>query len=227
MKGCSMKRSIDVLLSLLALITFLPFALIIILILKFTGEGVFYSQPRVGLRGDLFNVYKFVTMKRNSEYMGARDITLKNDPRVLPFGKFLRKTKLNEVPQLINVLKGEMSIVGPRPHTPKTFEYYPEYERSIISAVKPGLTGLGSIFFRDEEAIIANSSKDYLECYMEDIQPRKAQLEMWYAKNRSFWLDIKIIFSTILVVIFPGTKLHFKLIDSVQVLKDSIGFDQI
>jgi lipopolysaccharide/colanic/teichoic acid biosynthesis glycosyltransferase len=166
-------------------------------------------------------------MKRNSENMGAGHITLKNDSRVLPFGKFLRQTKINEIPQLINVLKGEMSIVGPRPHTVETIQYYSLQERSIICSVKPGLTGLGSIFFRDEEAIIGDSSKDHLQCYIEDIQPRKAQLEIWYATNHSFWLDIKIIFSTILVVIFPETKFHFRLINSIKISKDCIRLDQI
>src|SRR6185295_17876322 len=117
---------------------------------------------------------------KNSPNIGTGTITLKNDPRVLPLGKFLRKTKINELPQLINVLKGDMSIVGPRPQTEQSFSFFPERDRGKIFLAKPGLTGIGSVVFRDEEEIMARSGKPYDRCFREDIQPYKLALELWY-----------------------------------------------
>ena len=155
-----MKRLLDLSLSLAAALVFLPVGLVIAAVLCLTGEGeVFYRQERVGRDGKSFGLLKFATMLKRSPSIGTGTITLKNDPRVLPFGRFLRKTKLNEVPQVLNVLKGDMSLVGPRPLTPQTFAFYsPEVQREIVR-VRPGLTGVGSIVFRDEESILGRSPR--------------------------------------------------------------------
>ena len=204
-----MKQSLDITISLILLLLFLPFGLVIAAILRFTGEGeVFYVQRRVGKDGKTFGLIKFATMLKDSPNMGPGTITLKNDPRVLPFGRLLRKTKLNEVPQLLNVLKGEMSMVGPRPLTPQTFGYYPADVQERIVKVRPGLTGVGSIVFRNEESIIARSTKPAIDCYKEDIAPYKGQLEAWYRANRSMWLDLKLIFLTATVVIVPNNMFY-------------------
>ena len=139
-----MKRLIDILFSLSLLVGFLPFGLLIALVLRLTGEGkVFYLQPRIGRHGRIFKLVKFATMLENSPNIGTGDITLQNDPRVLPAGKFLRKTKINEIPQILNILKGEMSVVGPRPLTEKNFLLYPNDVQKEIVKMAPGLTGVG------------------------------------------------------------------------------------
>jgi lipopolysaccharide/colanic/teichoic acid biosynthesis glycosyltransferase len=116
------------------------------------------------------------------------------------------------VPQLINVLKGEMSIVGPRPQVLAHFDVFPEYVKKELIKVKPGLTSIGSIVFRDEETILHNSGKSYEECYKNDIAPYKGELELWYIKNRSLRLDLLLIFLTMWVVIFPNSKIYKKVL---------------
>jgi len=208
-----MKRLLDIVISLSAILLFLPFGLMIAVILRLTGEGeVFYVQPRVGKDGRFFGLIKFVTMLKDSPNIGTKTVTVRNDPRVLPFGRLLRKTKLNEVPQLLNVLKGDMSIVGPRPLTPETFAYFPPDIQEQVVKVKPGLTGIGSIVFRDEESIVAMSKKSTIDCYREDVAPYKGELELWYIENKSLWLDLKLIFLTALVVINPRNMLYKKIV---------------
>lgn len=199
------KRLFDIVCSGLALLMLgIPF-LVIMLILRLSGEGkVWYRQERVGLRGRRFRVFKFVTMMENSEKIGTQDITLRNDPRVLPIGRILRKAKINELPQVINIFIGDMSIVGWRPLMPKSFEYYPKHVQERIIDRKPGLTGIGSIVFRDEESIVARANKDPKLVYQEDIAPYKGELELWYQKHQSFVVDLKIILATAWVVLFPG-----------------------
>jgi lipopolysaccharide/colanic/teichoic acid biosynthesis glycosyltransferase len=206
------KRLVDILISGAALLVFLPFGLVIALMLKCTGEGeVFFLQPRVGKNGRLFNLVKFATMLKNSPNMALGVLTVKNDPRVLPFGKFLRKTKLNEVPQFWNVLVGDMSLIGPRPQAKAHFDVFPAHVREEIVKVKPGLSGIGSIFFRDEENIMERSAKPREACYAEEIAPYKGELEVWYIKNQSFWLDIKLMLLTAWVILFPAGNLHKKI----------------
>jgi lipopolysaccharide/colanic/teichoic acid biosynthesis glycosyltransferase len=205
-----MQRLTDILLSLIVLLILSPIFLIIIIILKLTGEGeVFYRQQRVGKDGRLFGVYKFATMVKNSSKMGTGFITTKNDPRVLPVGKFLRKTKLNEFPQIINILIGDMSFVGPRPQVPKHFEIYPEHVKKELKKITPGLTGIGSIVFRDEESILEkNRELSFDDCYSQVIAPYKGDLELWYAKKKSFLLYILLILLTAWVVLFPNSKIY-------------------
>ena len=141
--------------------------------------------------------------------MGTGSITLKNDSRVTKIGSFLRKTKINELPQIINILKGDISLVGPRPLVARTFKAYDKDVQSKIYNVKPGLTGIGSIIFRDEESIIsAFEDNDPHEFYRRVIAPYKAELEMWYQKHNSFILDLKLIFMTAWVILFPKSRLY-------------------
>ena len=198
------KRILDLFISIISLLIFLPLFILIILILRFTGEGeVFYFQKRIGHLNKEFNIIKFVTMVKNSPNIGTGSITLKNDPRVLPFGKFLRKSKINELPQIINVLIGDMSIVGPRPQMLVDFEKFPLESRKLIYNSKPGITGLGSIIFRDEEKWISNYKGNKHLFYKKYIAPYKSELEIWYLKNKSLYVDIIIILITAWVIIFP------------------------
>ncbi len=204
------KRFFDFLFSFLFLIILSPILLPISIVLKLTGEHyIFYLQKRIGYQNKYFNIFKFATMLKNSPNLGTGSITLRNDPRLLPLGKFLRKTKINELPQILNVLIGNMSIVGPRPLVDKTFNAYPENIRFDIYNSVPGITGVGSVFFRDEEHLISNCNRPPHEYYEDVIAPYKGELEMWYNNNKSFYVDFMIIFLTAWVIIFPTSKLMF------------------
>tara|TARA_Y100001958_G_scaffold155978_1_gene147679 strand:+ start:2646 stop:3311 length:666 start_codon:yes stop_codon:yes gene_type:complete len=207
-----LKRSLDIIVSLIALIILLPIFILIIIILKFSDEGeVFYFQERYGFHNSKFQIWKFATMKKNSLNIGTGSITLQNDPRVTKIGSILRKTKINELPQIINILKGEISLVGPRPLIANTFNAYNKDIQSKIYNVKPGITGIGSIIFRDEESIIsAVTDEDPHEFYKRVIAPYKGELEIWYQEHNSFFLDLKLIFITAWVILFPTSKLYEK-----------------
>ena len=175
-----MQRFFDIIFSLLALIFLCPLFVPIVIVLKLTGEGeIFFSQKREGVNKKLFSLLKFATMLKDSPSLGSGTVTLKSDPRVLPFGKFLRKTKINELPQLINILIGDMSVVGPRPQTPRCFEVFPEELQETICSIRPGLSGLGPIVFRDEENILSekNESVDFYDLV---IAPYKGEVEAYY-----------------------------------------------
>lgn len=207
-----LKRVIDLLASSIALIILLPFMLPIILILLLTGEHyVFYKQERIGYKNKPFRIFKFATMLKNSPNIGTGAITLRNDPRLLPLGKFLRMTKINELPQILNVLKGDMSIVGPRPLMGKSFVNYPAEIKERIYDSVPGITGIGSLVFRDEEALVSSSSMQPHEYYEKVIMPYKGELEMWYNNNKSLKIDFLIIFLTGWAIIFPHNKLQHKI----------------
>jgi lipopolysaccharide/colanic/teichoic acid biosynthesis glycosyltransferase len=204
-----LKRILDIILSLIATILFLPFGFPIAAVLRFTGEGeIFYLQERIGKGKRPFQVYKFATMLKDSPNLGAGDITVTHDTRVLPVGRFLRKTKLNEVPQVLNILFGTMSVVGPRPLTPKNFAYYSEEDQEVIGRMRPGLTGIGSIVFRDEERILGASAKPFDQCYKEDIAPYKAQLERWYYRHQGILTDLMVILVTAWVVFRPESTVY-------------------
>ncbi len=208
-----MPRIIDVLLSILALLVLLPLFIPIVIILLLTGEHkVFYLQNRVGYKNKNFKIIKFATMLSNSENMGSGSLTLKNDPRVLPFGSFLRKTKINELPQILNIIIGDLSIVGPRPQMQVDFQKYPDTIQAKIYNVKPGLTGIGSIVFRDEESLIsiASENENPHDFYKRLIAPYKGKLEIWYQSNRSIYLDCQLIFLTAWAIICPETRLYEK-----------------
>ena len=206
------KRLLDIIVSLVTLIILTPLFIPIIIILRLTSEGeVFYFQERLGINNSRFQIWKFATMLKNSMNIGTGSITLQNDPRVTKIGAFLRKTKINELPQIINILKGDISLVGPRPLVEKTFYAYSKKIQSNIYKVKPGLTGIGSIIFRDEESIISSvKNEDPHKFYKRVIAPYKGNLEMWYQSNRSFLVDLQLIFITAWVIIFPNSKIYEK-----------------
>ena len=206
------KRFFDILLSVFVLIVLLPLFIPIMLGLKLTGEGyIFYFQKRIGYKNKYFDIWKFSTMLKNSPNLGTGSITLRNDPRVLPMGNFLRKTKINELPQIMNVLKGDLSIVGPRPLVDRTFSAYSKEIQEKVYNVKPGITGIGSIIFRDEEKLISESKIEPHAYYEQYIAPYKGALEMWYQKHFSFYTDFMIIFLTAWAILFPDTNLVYKI----------------
>ena len=195
-----MQRFFDILFSGLAIFVLSPLFFLVLCILRSTGEGeVFFRQPRIGKNKVSFSLLKFATMLKSSEKIGAGTVTLKDDFRVLPVGKFLRKTKINELPQLFNIIRGDMSVIGPRPLHKKQFSFYSIDDQNIIASTMPGLSGVGSIIFRDEEKILQNSN-DPDDTYKEEITPKKAALEKWYVKNQSIGLYFKLIFMTLIAV---------------------------
>lgn len=207
-----LKRIFDIILSLIALLLLLPFFLLIIVILLLTGEGeVFYLQDRLGYLNRKFKIIKFATMIKNSPKIGTGSLTLRDDPRVLPFGKFLRKSKVNELPQVLNVLIGNMSFVGPRPQMQIDFEKFPPKSRNEIYKSKPGITGIGSIVFRDEENWISNCDGDKHQFYKDKIAPYKVELELWYLKNSSLLVDFLLIIITAWVIVFPKSNIVSKI----------------
>ena len=212
----TIKRFFDIVVSFIALLILSPLLIPIIILLKLTGEHeVFYFQKRVGFKNREFNIWKFATMLKNSPNLGTGEITLRNDPRVTSMGKFLRMTKINELPQLFNVLMGDMSIVGPRPLMRKSFDLYTEEVKSKIYNSPPGITGIGSVIFRDEERIISES-KDIQATYREIFQ-YKGEVEMWYQKHISFYTDTMIIFLTVWHVLFAKSRLVYKVFPSLPV----------
>jgi lipopolysaccharide/colanic/teichoic acid biosynthesis glycosyltransferase len=219
-----MIRILDIFLSSFALTVFFPFGLVIAFILKCTGEGeIFYIQERIGKGGRRFGLLKFATMLKNSPAIGAGDVTVKDDPRVLPVGRFLRKTKLNEVPQLINILVGDMSVVGPRPQTPKNFEYFPPEGKQVVLSMRPGLTGIGSIVFRDEETIVAHSEKSVEDCYQQIIGPYKAELEAWYRDRQNVITYFLLIAITAWVIICPRSEIYRRIWPSLPLLSNMLN----
>lgn len=199
-------RVCDVCLSLSAIILFFPLLIILVILLKLTGEGkIFYFQERVGYKGRLFSLIKFATMVQNSPEIGTKELTLPDDPRVLPVGKILRKSKLNELPQLFNVIKGDLSLIGPRPQTEYYYQCFSKDDVQFITSIKPGLSGIGSVYFRNEEELFRNRS-DAKIFDEEVIMPYKGKLERWYAENISLGKYFKLIILTIYVVV-TGAKL--------------------
>lgn len=202
-----MIRIFDLILSLLAIVLLAPLLLLTAIFLKLTGEGkILYLQKRIGVNGKEFKLFKFATMLQNSPSLPGGNITKENDPRILPLGHFLRKTKINELPQLLNVVYGSMSIIGPRPMTIDNFLLYPKHVQVEIRKFRPGLSGVGSIIFRNEEKILARvvCVEQY---YKDSIAPYKAELEMWFCKNRSIGLYFKLIVLTVLSVMKPNSVL--------------------
>jgi len=214
------KRFFDLFLSVVALIIVSPIFIIVMPILKFTGEGwIFFVQQRVGRGDSRFGLLKFATMLRDSPKSGT--VTARHDPRILPVGRFLRKTKINELPQILNVVKGDMAIVGPRPLTDEGFQHYADDIKAVIFKMRPGLTGMGTIIFRNEEQILFESKKEKMRCYAEDVIPLKGALEKWYFEHRSFWVDLKIIAATALAIVAPGARFYLGWFDVQPLLMKS------
>lgn len=209
------KRFFDIIFSLIALTIALPLFIPIIILLLLTGEHeVFFKQERVGYKNKTFGIFKFATMLKNSPNMGLGDMTVRKDPRITSVGRFLRQSKLNELPQLLNILIGDMSFVGPRPLMKTGFNRYSDELKAKVYNVTPGLTGIGSIVFRDEELIITQSSLPPEDCYRQTISPHKGELEVWYQKHQHFYTDFMIMFLTAWYVVFPNSKLVYKIFPS-------------
>lgn len=199
-----MSRFFDLLFSTLGIVILLPLLVPLIILLRMTGEGkIFYLQKRVGRFGCDFNIYKFATMLENSANMGSGTLTMKNDSRVLPIGRILRKTKINELPQLLNVLKGDMSIIGPRPLVPSGESNYSDEASKVIRSIRPGLTGLGSLILRDEESFYSHRD-DAKEFYAHVISKYKQELEVWFVQNMSLRLYSSIFILTIFSIIYAN-----------------------
>lgn len=208
-----LKRTLDITLSLITLLILLPLFIPIAIALRLTAEGeVFYFQERIGFKNKPFRIWKFATMLKNSPNMLTGTLTLRNDPRVTPVGKFLRMTKINELPQVINVLIGNMSIVGPRPQVLRDYLAYPEHVQKVIYDVKPGITGIGSVIFRDEEKLLSMTHLPPHDFYREYIAPYKGALELWYHDHASITTDLKIIFITAWEIFFPHSGLAFRML---------------
>jgi lipopolysaccharide/colanic/teichoic acid biosynthesis glycosyltransferase len=204
------KRLVDLFISIVVFIIFLPIFIITCIILLLTGEHeVLYLQKRVGFLNNRFKIWKFASMLKKSPEIGTGSLTVRKDARVLPFGRFLRASKINELPQIVNVLLGDMSIVGPRPQMEVDFYKFSDEIQKVIYSTKPGITGIGSIIFRDEERLFSEVKGDLHVFYAEHIAPYKGELEVWYLKKISFWTDIQLIFLTFWVIIFKESNLPY------------------
>ncbi|CEN83680.1 sugar transferase [Paraclostridium sordellii] len=193
------KRIFDIAVSSMGLIVLLPILIVIAILIKLDSKGpVFFKQKRVGKNKKIFEIYKFRTMVTDAEKLG-KQITVGADNRITKVGRFIRKYKLDEFPQLINVLKGEMSLVGPRPEVPKYVELYDIYQEQIL-LVQPGITDYASIKFKNESELLGCSNNPE-KSYVEDIMPQKINLNMKYIKNISLFEDIKLVLSTILEIL--------------------------
>jgi lipopolysaccharide/colanic/teichoic acid biosynthesis glycosyltransferase len=189
-----MKRILDIVFSCIILLLFLPFGLTIALFIVLESKGgVFYLQQRVGRYGKEFWIYKFRTMSKNADSAGKLTVGMR-DPRITTIGYFLRKFKLDEFPQFLNVLKGEMSVVGPRPEVKEYVELYTVEQRDILN-VRPGITDLASLEYFEENELLGRSS-DPQKTYIEEIRPAKIQLNKKYSENPSLLHDVKIIWAT-------------------------------
>ncbi len=205
------KRFTDLVLALIALGIASPLLLVIMIALRFTGEGeVFYKQNRIGFENSTFGIWKFATMLKDSPNLGTGSLTVRGDPRVTPVGRLLRATKINEVPQLLNVVTGQMSFVGPRPQMKIDFDIYPGEVRERIYSVTPGITGIGSIVFRDEEKLLSQPGVEPREFYEEKIAPYKGDLELWYLEHRSLLTDARLVLITAWVVFRPESSIVFR-----------------
>jgi len=190
--------------SALGLLVLSPLLVPVMIILLLTGEHyIFYGQKRVGYKNRPFRIWKFATMLKASPSLGTGSLTIRNDPRVFPFGRFLRRTKINEIPQLFNILLGDMSVVGPRPQMEVDFLKFPPHVQETIYDAVPGMTGIGSIIFRDEEKWISAHEGDRHEFYRDHIAPYKGELEIWYQEHLSFRTDFMLVFLTAWVILFP------------------------
>ena len=194
-----MKRLVDILLSSVALIILSPLFAVVAILIKLDSPGpVFYRGVRIGRDGRPFRIYKFRTMVANAEKIGGPS-TAADDPRLTKIGrKFVKRFNLDELPQFINVLKGEMSIVGPRPEVPEVINLLPADERNILLSVRPGITDWATLWIRDEAERLEGSPEPHQK-YLKEIWPTKRKLALKYVRNHSLWTDFKIMFKTLKV----------------------------
>ncbi|CAH0264454.1 UDP-glucose:undecaprenyl-phosphate glucose-1-phosphate transferase [Massilia sp. Bi118] len=199
MMGGLIKRSFDLLAAGAGLLVLAPLLLAVALWVKLDSKGpVLFRQVRIGRHGVPFDIYKFRTMADRPD--GGRQLTVGQDPRVTRAGRFLRHYKLDELPQLLNVLEGSMSLVGPRPEVPRYVECYPPAVRKAVLSVRPGVTDLAAILYRDESAILGQA-QDPERAYVDTILPVKLEYYQRYVRERSFWLDLRIIFRTLAAIL--------------------------
>jgi lipopolysaccharide/colanic/teichoic acid biosynthesis glycosyltransferase len=197
-----LKRLFDILFSSLGLIVMFPILIFSAIAIKLDSQGpALYRGKRIGRYGKPFRIYKFRTMVINAEELGGPS-TANDDPRLTKFGKLIRKYKIDELPQLINVLKGEMSFVGPRPQVPEDVALYTKEEKNILS-VLPGITDWASIKYHNEGEIL-RGTQDPDQAYIEKIRPGKIMLELEYVRNHSFWIDLKILLKTVKTLFFTS-----------------------
>ena len=225
------KRILDIILSFLGLLFIFPISILIVIILKLSGEGeVFYLQERMGYNNKPFYIYKFATMLKNSHNIGNKTVTVRNDPRITKFGRILRITKINELPQILNVLKGDMSLVGPRPLLTSSFYKYTADVQEVIYRNKPGITGIGSLIFRDEELLVTTYKtlgKNPLDYYRIYIYPYKGSLEQWYYYNRCLSVDFKILFLTFWSLVNRNSQGIYKTLKNLPKKPDSLTLEGI
>ena len=225
------KRILDIFLSSLGLLFIFPISILIVIVLKLSGEGeVFYLQERMGYNNKPFYIYKFATMLKNSHNIGDKTVTVRNDPRITKFGRILRITKINELPQILNVLKGDMSLVGPRPLLISSFYKYTADVQEIIYRNKPGITGIGSLIFRDEELLVTTYKtlgKPPLDYYRLYIYPYKGSLEQWYYYNRCLSVDFKILFLTFWSLVNRNSQGIYKTLKNLPKKPDSLTLEGI
>jgi lipopolysaccharide/colanic/teichoic acid biosynthesis glycosyltransferase len=226
-----LKRSFDVVLSIIGILIIAPIFILISLVLKFTGEGeIFFLQERIGLNNKTFYIYKFATMLKNSSNIGNKNLTVRNDSRITKVGKLLRITKINELPQILNVIKGDMSLIGPRPLLATSVVKYTKEVQKIIYKNRPGITGLGSLVFRDEELLVTaykELGKDPSEYYKIYIYPYKGALEEWYYYNCSLLVDFKILFLTFWSLVNPKSQWVYKTLKNLPTKPDSLTVEGI
>ena len=198
-----MKRCFDFVLSLMGIIILLPVFIAVALVVKKDGGPAFYRQQRVGKYGAMFNVYKFRSMVIGADKLGAK-VTASHDPRITRIGKILRKSKIDELPQLFNVLVGDISLVGPRPEVPYYVSRWPDAYKKKVLSVKPGITDYATLFYNDEQEVLAKS-KDVERAYLAEVMPHKLRMYRQYVEDQNLWLDIRIILATLLKMVGIGS----------------------
>jgi lipopolysaccharide/colanic/teichoic acid biosynthesis glycosyltransferase len=222
-KGIEVIRFFDIVFSFISIVILFPFMIPVMIGLKLTGEHyIFYLQPRIGKDGKTFNILKFVTMLKDSPNLPGGVLTQKDDPRILPMGKLLRKTKINELPQLVNILIGQMSFIGPRPQAKQHYDLYSDEVKKAIDSIPPGLSGIGSIVFRDEETILNNIQGDRDKFHDTVIAPYKGDLEVWYSRHRNLWTNLLLIFITAWILIRPQSDICFFLFKDIAPMPEEL-----
>lgn len=192
------KRIFDVISSLLVLVVLLPFLLFIAIWISLESPGgPFYGQERIGKNGLPFQLFKFRSMRKDSDKAGL--ITIGQDPRITKSGAFLRKTKLDELPQLLNIIAGDMSVVGPRPEVRKYVDMYSDEQKKVLT-VRPGLTDIASLEYINEQEILGKA-EDPNQVYIQEVMPAKLKLNLEYIEKRGFWFDLGLVFKTIARII--------------------------
>ena len=216
------KRGADILFSILGILVSAPLLLISVILIFISGEAYpVYLSYRIGKDGKLFRMFKLRTMSRNKQ--SKSPITSYNDNRINLFGRFLRFSKIDELPQFFNILNGDLSFVGPMPMLPEVYFFYSDKTREKLNTIRPGVTGIGSIIFRNESDLFKKVKGSHERFYKDNIAPAKADLELWYTKNSSFIIDFKILILTFVAILYgkvKSLKRHFKNLPTTQLFME-------